>query len=43
MLAEIRKLAGPTVTIMGQQPFSVLRHIMHGAARWYFPVRRILG
>jgi hypothetical protein len=26
MLAEIRKLAGPTVTIMGQQPFSVLRH-----------------
>jgi len=43
MLAEVRKLAGPTVTIMDNSLSASCATIMHGAARWYFPVRRILG
>jgi glycosyltransferase involved in cell wall biosynthesis len=43
MLAEIRKLAGPTVTIMGQQPFSVLRHHYARCRALVFPGEEDFG
>ena len=43
MLAEVRKLAGPTVTIMGQQPFSVLRHHYARCRALVFPGEEDFG
>ena len=40
MLAEIRRLAGPTVTVMGAQPFDVLRH---HTARTFSGVRPLVS
>jgi len=43
MLAEVRKLAGPTVTVMGQQPFSVLRHHYARCRALIFPGEEDFG
>jgi glycosyltransferase involved in cell wall biosynthesis len=43
MLAEVRKLAGPTVTIMGQQPFGVLRHHYARCRALVFPGEEDFG
>src|SRR5262249_20726412 len=37
MLEEMRRLAGPTVTIMGPQPFEVLRHYYARCRALVFP------
>jgi glycosyltransferase involved in cell wall biosynthesis len=43
MLAEVRKLAGPTVTVMGPQPFSVLRHHYAHCRALIFPGEEDFG
>jgi glycosyltransferase involved in cell wall biosynthesis len=43
MLAEVRKLAGPTVTVMGQQPFGVLRHHYARCRALVFPGEEDFG
>ena len=43
MLAEVRKLAGPTVTVMGQQPFAVLRHHFARCRALVFPGEEDFG
>lgn len=43
MLAEVRKRAGPTVTIMGQQPFAVLRHHYARCRALIFPGEEDFG
>jgi len=43
MLAEIRKLGGPTVTVMGQQPFAVLRHHYARCRALIFPGEEDFG
>ena len=43
MLAEVRKLAGPTVTIMGHQPFGVLRHHYARCRALVFPGEEDFG
>lgn len=42
-LAEIRKLAGKTVTILGQQPFSVMRHHFARCRALIFPGEEDFG
>jgi len=43
MLAEVRALAGPTVTVMGQQPFGVLRHHFARCRALIFPGEEDFG
>ncbi|WGJ16063.1 glycosyltransferase [Methylocapsa sp. D3K7] len=43
MLAEVRKRAGPTVTVMGQQPFGVLRHHYARCRALVFPGEEDFG
>jgi glycosyltransferase involved in cell wall biosynthesis len=43
MLAEIRRLAGPTVTVMGAQPFDVLRHHYARCRALIFPGEEDFG
>ncbi|HUI21809.1 MAG TPA: glycosyltransferase [Methylocella sp.] len=43
MLADLRKRAGPTVTVMGQQPFSVLRHHYARCRALVFPGEEDFG
>jgi glycosyltransferase involved in cell wall biosynthesis len=43
MLAEIRERAGPTVTVMGQQPFGVLRHHYARCRALVFPGEEDFG
>jgi glycosyltransferase involved in cell wall biosynthesis len=43
MLAEVRKLAGPTVTVMGHQPFGVLRHHYARCRALVFPGEEDFG
>jgi len=43
MLAEVRKRAGPDVTVMGQQPFSVLRHHYARCRALIFPGEEDFG
>lgn len=43
MLAEIRRLAGPTVTVMGPQPFAVLRHHYARCRALIFPGEEDFG
>ncbi|MDQ6702559.1 MAG: glycosyltransferase [Pseudomonadota bacterium] len=43
MLAAVRKLAGPTVTVMGQQPFAVLRHHYARCRALVFPGEEDFG
>lgn len=43
MLAKIRKLAGPTIAIMGPQPFNVLRHHYARCRALVFPGEEDFG
>jgi len=43
MLAEVSALAGPTVTVMGQQPFGVLRHHFARCRALIFPGEEDFG
>lgn len=43
MLAAIRKLAGPTVTVLGHQPFEVLRHHYARCRALIFPGEEDFG
>lgn len=43
MLAEIRKSAGPTVTVLGPQPFAVLRHHYARCRALIFPGEEDFG
>lgn len=43
MLNEIRRLAGPTITVMGQQPFAVLRHHYARCRALIFPGEEDFG
>jgi glycosyltransferase involved in cell wall biosynthesis len=43
MLDAVRKLAGPTVTVMGSQPFSVLRHHYARCRALIFPGEEDFG
>ena len=43
MLAEIRRMAGPTVTVMGAQPFDVLRHHYARCRALIFPGEEDFG
>ena len=43
MLAELRALAGPTVTILGSQPFSRLRHLYSRCRGLIFPGEEDFG
>lgn len=43
MLKQIRKLAGPTVTVMGPQPFDVLRHHYARCRALIFPGEEDFG
>ena len=43
MLAEVRALAGPMVTVMGQQPFGVLRHHFARCRALIFPGEEDFG
>jgi len=43
MLEEMRRLAGPTVTIMGPQPFEVLRHYYARCRALVFPGEEDFG
>jgi glycosyltransferase involved in cell wall biosynthesis len=43
MLKEVRRLAGPTVTIMGSQPFDVLRHHYARCRALIFPGEEDFG
>jgi glycosyltransferase involved in cell wall biosynthesis len=43
MLKEIRRLAGPTVTVMGSQPFDVLRHHYARCRALIFPGEEDFG
>jgi glycosyltransferase involved in cell wall biosynthesis len=43
MLAQLRQLAGPTVTILGPQPFDVLRHLYARCRALVFPGEEDFG
>jgi glycosyltransferase involved in cell wall biosynthesis len=43
MLSEIRRIAGPTVTVMGAQPFDVLRHHYSRCRALIFPGEEDFG
>jgi glycosyltransferase involved in cell wall biosynthesis len=43
MLAEIRRLAGPTVTVLGSQPFEVLKHHYARCRALIFPGEEDFG
>ncbi|MCI0601312.1 MAG: glycosyltransferase [Beijerinckiaceae bacterium] len=43
LLAKIRKLAGPTVTVLGQQPFAVMRHHFARCRALVFPGEEDFG
>jgi len=43
MLKEIRRIAGPTVTVMGSQPFEVLRHHYSRCRALIFPGEEDFG
>jgi len=43
LLAKMRKLAGPTVAILGKQPFSVLRHHLARCRALLFPGEEDFG